>query len=171
MVKKGRTKKVKRIRRPALASAEARCRELKLELPPAPTPMGVYQPLVIVGKFAYASGHGPIRTDGSFVTGRLGMDLDISAGKAAARQAGLTILATLRRALGSLDRIARVVKTFGMVNCTADFTEHPKVINGCSELFAEIWGQEKGVGARSAVGNNSLPANIAVEVEVVFLLK
>jgi enamine deaminase RidA (YjgF/YER057c/UK114 family) len=133
--------------------------------------MGVYQPLVVVGKFAYVSGHGPLKADGSLVTGRVGLDLDLAGGKAAARQAGLTILATLRRALGSLDRVERVIKTFGMVNCTPEFTEHPKVINGCSELFADVWGERKGIGARSAVGHNSLPGNIAVEVEAIFLLK
>jgi enamine deaminase RidA (YjgF/YER057c/UK114 family) len=150
---------------------EAKARALNLELPEAPTPMGVYQPLVVVGKLAYVSGHGPKQKDGSFMTGRVGAGCDLDAGKAAARQAGLTILATLRRGLGSLDKVARVVKMFGLVNCTNDFTDHPKVINGCSELFAEIWGNEKGIGARSAVGANSLPANITVEIEVIFLLK
>ena len=142
-----------------------------LELPPAPTPMGVYKPLVIVGKLAYASGHGPLRPDGTFMIGRVGADLDATAGKDAARQTGLTILATLRRELGNLDKVERVVKVFGLVNCTADFQEHPSVINGCSELFAQIWGEEKGVGARSAVGTNSLPKNIPVEIEVIFALK
>ncbi len=152
-------------------SAEARFEALNLALPPAPTPVGVYQSMVVAGKFAYASGHGPIKADGSFMTGRVGSDLDLEQGKAAARQTGLTILATLRRVLGSLDKVDRVIKTFGMVNCTPDFLDHPKVINGCSELFAEIWGPEKGIGARSAVGTNSLPSNITVEIEVVFLLK
>jgi enamine deaminase RidA (YjgF/YER057c/UK114 family) len=101
----------------------------------------------------------------------VGSDLDSSAATNAARQTGLTILATLRRALGSLDRVERVVKTFGLVNCTAEFQEHPSVINGCSELFAEIWGNDKGVGARSAIGTNSLPKNIPVEIEVIFALK
>lgn len=154
-----------------VAGPEARLKELNLLLPPAPTPMGVYKPLVITGKFAYASGHGPIRTDGSFMKGRVGADLDLDSGKVAARQTGLTILATLRRALGGLDKVDRVIKTFGLVNCTPDFTEHPKVINGCSELFAQIWGDDKGIGARSAVGTNSLPGNITVEIEVIFLLK
>jgi enamine deaminase RidA (YjgF/YER057c/UK114 family) len=133
--------------------------------------MGVYQPLVIAGKTAYASGHGPLQADATFITGKVGADLDLEAGKAAARQTGLTILATLRRVLGSLDRVERVLKTFGLVNCTNDFAAHPQVINGCSELFAQIWGPEKGVGARSAVGTNSLPGNIAVEIEMVFQLK
>jgi len=153
------------------ASAESRLGLMGLELPPAPTPMGVYKPLVIVGKLAYASGHGPLRPDGTFMIGRVGADLDATAGKDAARQTGLTILATLRRELGNLDKVERVVKVFGLVNCTADFQEHPSVINGCSELFAQIWGEEKGVGARSAVGTNSLPKNIPVEIEVIFALK
>src|SRR5579864_4422966 len=149
-------------------SAEDRIKELNLMLPPAPTPMGIYKPVVIIGKTAYTSGHGPIQADGSFMTGRVGSEVDLAAGKAAARQTGLTILASLRRALGSLDKVDRVLKTFGMVNCSDEFTEHPKVINGCSELFAEIWGEDKGIGARSAVGTNSLPANITVEIEMIF---
>lgn len=155
----------------AAPSPESRARTLQLQLPPAPRPMGVYQPLVVAGKTAYSSGHGPLRPDGSFITGKIGADLDLEAGKAAARQTALTILATLRRALGSLDRVERVLKTFGLVNCTNDFAHHPQVINGCSELFAQIWGPEKGIGARSAVGTNSLPGNIAVEIEMVFQLK
>jgi enamine deaminase RidA (YjgF/YER057c/UK114 family) len=153
------------------AGAEQRVSQLDLQLPSPPSPVGVYKSVLVVGKFAYASGHGPLRADGTFITGRVGQDLDLEAGKAAARQTGLTMLASLRRVLGSLDRIERVVKVFGMVNCTPEFQGHPQVINGFSELFAEIWGPEKGVGARSAVGNNSLPSNIAVEVEAIFALK
>jgi enamine deaminase RidA (YjgF/YER057c/UK114 family) len=147
---------------------EARLAELKLELPLAPKPMGVYKPLVISGNLAYASGHGPLKADNSLITGRVGADLDLEAGKAAARQTGLAILATLRDALGSLDRVKQVVKVLGMVNCTADFRDHPQVINGCSELFRDVFGPENGVGARSAVGMGSLPGNIAVEIEAVF---
>jgi enamine deaminase RidA (YjgF/YER057c/UK114 family) len=152
-------------------SAEARLQELDLQLPPPPKPVGVYNPLVIVDRLAYASGHGPLQPDGSLIVGRVGQDLDAAAGKAAARQTGLAILATLRAVLGSLDRIERVVKVFGMVNCTVDFKDHPQVINGCSELFAELWGPDKGVGARSAVGMASLPSNIAVEIEAVFEIR
>lgn len=154
-----------------VAPAEQRVRELGLQLPPAPNPIGVYKSVVVEGHFAYASGHGPLRNDGSFITGRVGLDLELPAAKAAARQAGLTMLASLRRVLGSLDRVDRVIKVFGLVNCTDDFKEHPQVINGFSELFAEIWGPDKGIGARSAVGSNSLPSNIAVEIEAVFALK
>jgi hypothetical protein len=117
---------------------------------------------------AYVSGHGPLRTDGSFITGRLGGDLDVPAGRAAARQTGLAMLASLRIALGTLDRVSRLVKLLGMVQATPEFRDHPAVINGCSELFAEIWGPDLGVGARSAVGFVSLPNSIAVEIEGIF---
>ncbi|MSR66609.1 MAG: RidA family protein [Pedosphaera sp.] len=149
-------------------SAEKRITELKLELPPAPKPVAVYKPLVITGNLAFVSGHGPLRMDKTLITGRVGADLDVAAGKAAARQVGLTILATLRSELGSLDRVKRVIKVLGMVNSTPDFREHPAVINGCSELFAEVWGAEHGIGSRSAVGMGSLPGNIAVEIEATF---
>lgn len=152
-------------------SAEARIDQLRLKLPPTPKPVGVYKPLLIVGGLAYASGHGPLTAERIFITGRVGADLDLAAGKAAARQTGLAILASLRAVLGSLDRVAQVVKILGMVNCTPDFQDHPEVINGCSELFAEIWGPENGVGARSAVGVGSLPKNIPVEIEAIFALK
>lgn len=151
-------------------NAEAILRELQLELPPAPQPVGVYKPLVLLGNLAYVSGHGPVRSDGSLITGRVGADLDLAAGKLAAQQVGLTILATLKSQLGSLDRVHRVIKVLGMVNCTPEFGEHPKVINGCSELFAKVFGAERGIGARSAVGMGSLPGNIPVEVEVIFEL-
>ena len=149
-------------------SAEARISELNLELPPAPKPAGVYKPLVIAGNMAYASGHGPVKMDGSMITGRVGDDLDLDAGKMAARQVGLSILATLRANLGSLDRVKRLIKLLGMVNCTPEFQEHPSVINGCSELFAEVFGEEAGIGARSAVGMVVLPGNIPVEIEAIF---
>ena len=149
-------------------NAEARLAELKLELPSAPKPVAVYQPLVICGNLAYVSGHGPLKSDKTMMTGRVGQELDLEAGKAAARQTGLAILATLRSELGSLDSVKRVIKVLGMVNCTPDFRDHPQVINGCSELFRDVFGPENGVGARSAVGMGSLPGNIAVEIEAVF---
>jgi len=149
---------------------ESRLAELHLELPPAPTPVAVYKPLVVVDRMAYVSGHGPLRVDKTLITGVVGRDLDLDQGKAAARQVGLAILATLRKHLGGLNRVKRVVKVLGMVNTASDFYEHPKVINGCSELFAEIWGPENGVGARSAVGMGPLPGNIAVEIEAIFEL-
>lgn len=149
-------------------SADAKIQELGLELPPAPAPMGVYKPIVIIDNLAYLSGHGPVKTDGSLMVGRVGEDLDLDAGYQSARQVGLTMLATLRENLGSLDRVKRVIKVLGMVNCTADFPDHPKVINGCSELFAHVWGDENGIGARSAVGMGSLPGNIPSEIEAIF---
>jgi enamine deaminase RidA (YjgF/YER057c/UK114 family) len=151
-------------------SAESRLAELKLQLPPAPKPVAVYKPLLVVDKLAYVSGHGPLKPDKTLITGRVGADLDVNAGKLAARQVGLAILATLREHLGSLDKVKRLVKVLGMVNSTADFRDHPAVINGCSELFAEVWGSENGMGARSAVGMGSLPGNIAVEIEAIFEL-
>ena len=151
-------------------SAEARIHELRLELPPAPKPLAVYKPLVVLSNVAYVSGHGPVRTDGSLIVGRVGETMDLDGGRAAARQVGLTILATLRSELGSLDRVARVIKLLGMVNCTPEFPDHPKVINGCSELFADVFGRERGIGARSAVGMGSLPGQIAVEIEAIFEL-
>ena len=149
---------------------EQRLAALSLELPPAPQPVAVYRPVVVVNGLAYVSGHGPVRTDGSLITGRVGSDLDLEAGKAAARQVGLAVLATLRAHFCSLNAIKRVIKTLGMVNSAPDFLEHPKVINGCSELFADVFGEEAGIGARSAVGMGPLPGNIAVEIEVIFEL-
>lgn len=142
-----------------------------LILPPAPAPKGVYKPLLVLDKMAFVSGHGPVRTDGSLIVGKVGAELDKEEGKAAARQTGLTILSTLVAQVGSLDAVKRVIKVLGMVNATPHFQQHPYVINGCSELFAEIWGEDQGVGARSAVGMGSLPENIAVEIEVIFELK
>lgn len=150
--------------------AEARLKELGLELPPAPKPAGVYKPLVVIGNLAYVSGHGPVKPDGSMMTGRVGVEVDQQAGYDAARQTGLTILATLRAQLGSLDRIARIIKVLGMVNAAPDFQQHPAVINGFSELMADVFGADEGVGARSAVGMGSLPGNISVEIEVIFEL-
>jgi len=150
--------------------ADARVKELGLELPPPPKPAGVYKPVVIVGNMAYVSGHGPLKADGTLMTGRVGADVDQKFGYDAARQTGLAILATLKRDLGSLDRVKRAIKTLGMVNAAPDFQQHPAVINGFSELMAEVFGPDHGVGARSAVGMGSLPGNIAVEIEVIFEL-
>lgn len=151
-------------------TAEENFAALNLSLPPAPTPMGVYKPCLIVDNFVYVSGHGTVQMDGSRIIGRIGEDMDIEAGKLAARQVGLAILSTLKANLGSLNRIKRVIKVLGMVNCTTDFERHPYVINGCSELFAAVWGTENGIGVRSAVGFGSLPENIPVEIEAMFEL-
>ncbi|HVZ24939.1 MAG TPA: RidA family protein [Sediminibacterium sp.] len=151
-------------------TAEEKFAQLQLILPPAPRPLGVYKPLLLDGKYCYVSGHGTLLPDGSFIVGKVGADMDKEAAKAAARQTGLAILATLRQYLGSLNRVQRVIKVLGMVNATPDFGEHPYVINGCSELFAAIWGEENGVGVRSAVGMGSLPGHIPVEIEALFVL-
>jgi enamine deaminase RidA (YjgF/YER057c/UK114 family) len=148
--------------------AEARITELELQLPATTKPAGVYKPLVIVGNLAYTSGHVSIRPDGSRIVGKVGDDLTLEEGQFAARCAGLGILATLKAGLGSLDRVRRVVKTLGFVNAVPDFKDHPAVINGCSELFKQVFGDDAGVGARSALGAGSLPLGTAVEVEAIF---
>src|SRR5208283_80558 len=147
--------------------AEDRLAELKLELPPAPKPVATYVTALQVGDLLYVSGHGPLRVDGSLITGKVGLDLDVPAGMMAARQTGLAILATVRSHLGSLDRVVRLVKSLGMVNCTPNFGEQPKVINGYSDLMKEVFG-DAGVGTRSAVGMGALPGGIAVEIEAIF---
>lgn len=143
---------------------------LNLVLPPAPTPLGVYKPCLIDGKYLYISGHGPVREDKSLIIGRIGDDISQEDGKLAAQQVGLTILSTIKTHIGSLDKVKRVIKVLGMVNCTPDFAKHPYIINGCSELFAKVWGVDNGIGVRSAVGMGSLPDNIPVEVEAIFEL-
>lgn len=150
--------------------AEDRIVELGLELPPPPPPGGVYKPVVVIGSVAYVSGHGPLLPSGELITGRLGDTMEVDEGKAAAKQTGLALLATLKDQLGSLNQIQRVIKLLGMVNATPEFGSHPQVINGCSELFRDIWGDD-GVGARSAVGMGSLPGGIAVEIEAIFELR
>jgi len=152
-------------------NAEEQFVRLDLSLPPAPSPVGVYKPYLIEGKYLYLSGHGPVQNDRSLIIGRIGKELDMEQGKLAARQVGLTMLSTIRTHIGDLGKIKRVLKIFGMVNCTPEFERHPYVINGCSELFAAVWGEENGVGVRSAVGFGSLPDNIPVEIEAIFELQ
>jgi enamine deaminase RidA (YjgF/YER057c/UK114 family) len=142
-----------------------------LTLPPAPTPLGVYKPCLIDGKYLYVSGHGTVQNDKSLIIGRIGADIDMHDGKLAARQVGLAILSTIKANLGSLNKVKRVIKVLGMVNCVPEFEKHPYIINGCSELFAEVWGPENGIGVRSAVGFGSLPDNIPVEIEALFELE
>ncbi|QDV42599.1 Endoribonuclease L-PSP [Stieleria neptunia] len=149
-------------------SYQKRIEELGLELPPAPAPAGVYKPVVVVGGLAYVSGHGPLKPNKTLTTGRLGLDLDVEAGYDAARQTGLAMLATLQSHFGSLDKVKRVIKLLGLVQCIEGFPDSPAVINGCSELFRDVFGEENGVGARSAIGTNSLPGKIAVEIEAIF---
>ena len=147
---------------------QSKFESLNLLLPPAPEPKGVYVPLLKDGHLVYLSGHLPVNSDGTLIRGKIGKDLDMEAGKIAAQQVGLTILSTLISNLGSLNRIKRVVKIFGMVNAIADFEKQPYVINGCSELLVEIFGRENGIGVRSALGVGSLPENVPVEIEAIF---
>jgi enamine deaminase RidA (YjgF/YER057c/UK114 family) len=147
---------------------ETRIQELHLTLPPAPKPVAKYKTAILAGGMLYVSGHGPVKADGKTIEGRVGAELTQQKGKEAARVVGLAILSTVRNTLGTLDRVKRLVKTLGMVNSTADFKNHPAVINGFSELMAEVFGEDAGVGARSAVGMGSLPGNIPVEIECIF---
>lgn len=151
-------------------TANERFAQLNLTLPPAPKPLGVYKPYLIDGKYLYLSGHGPVQNDKSLIIGRIGESISQEDGKLAARQVGLTILSTIKTNLGSLDKVKRIIKVLGMVNCTPDFEKHPYIINGCSELFAQVWGEENGIGTRSAVGFGSLPDNIPVEIEALMEL-
>jgi enamine deaminase RidA (YjgF/YER057c/UK114 family) len=151
-------------------SADARIVELGLELPPAPKPGGNYIPVVQVGELLYVSGHGPLKADKTLMTGKVGQDVTEEEAYLAARQVGLAILATLKKNLGSLDRVVRMVKVLGMVNAVPDFQNQPKVINGFSDLMVEVFG-DAGRGARSAVGMGSLPSNITVEVECIMQIR
>ncbi|TLP82683.1 RidA family protein [Maribacter sp. ACAM166] len=146
-----------------------RIKELGLVLPPAPPPAGLYKPVLVVDHFLYISGQGPMNNDGSLIIGRAGYDMDMEEAKRAARQVALTMLATIQTHFGDIDKIKRIVKTLGMVNSTPDFGQHPLVINGFSELMADIFGPENGVGVRSAVGM-ILPGGIPVEIEAHFEL-
>ena len=152
-----------------MPSAEKRLQELKIQLPAAPKPVAKYKPAVQVGNILYVSGHGPAKLDAkSPIVGKVGADFTTEQGKESARLVAINILATVRATIGSLDKVKRLVKTLGMVNSTAEFKDHPQVINGFSELMAEVFGEDAGVGTRSAVGMGSLPGNIPVEVECLF---
>jgi enamine deaminase RidA (YjgF/YER057c/UK114 family) len=152
------------------SNPELKIKELGLELPPAPKPMGVYKPVLVIGNFLYVSGQGPLQSDGTLIKGKVGEDLSLDEGKLAARQVGLTMLSTIKSGIGDLSKIRRLVKVLGMVNSAPDFEQHPAVINGFSQLMADIFGEENGVGVRSAVGM-ILPGNIAVEIEAMFELE
>ena len=151
-------------------SYDAKLTELNLELPPPPKPGGIYSPVVRVDNMLYVSGHGPLLPDGTLMTGRVGSEITEEEGHKSARQTGLTILATLKKELGSLDKIDRLVKVLGMVNAAPDFQNHPQVINGFSQLMVDIFG-DNGRAARSAIGMGSLPGNISTEIEVIIKLK
>ena len=148
-------------------SPTKRLESLGLRLPPAPKPAGVYRPTLLVDKFLYVSGQGPMKLDGNLIKGRVGKDLDLEQGKLAARQVGLTMLSSIQNHFGSIDKIKRVIKVLGMVDCTDDFTKQPLVINGLSELMVDIFGEDNGIGVRSAVGM-TLPHGIPVEIEAMF---
>lgn len=145
---------------------ETKLKEMGIELPPAVSPVANYVPAVRTGNLVFLSGHGPLKEDGSLITGKLGSDLTIEQGYQAARRIAIGLLGSLKAQIGDLDKVKRVVKLLGLVNCTADFTDQPKVVNGASDLFVEIFG-DKGKHARSAVGTNALPSNIAVEIEMI----
>ncbi len=147
---------------------ESKLESLNLSLPTLPGSKGIYKSCLTIDKLVYISGHVSINTDGSYITGKLGDNVDEAQGKIAARQCGLAMLVSLKNHLGDLDKIKRVVKILGMVNATPDYEKQPIVINGCSELFAELWGHDNGLGVRSAVGMGSLPNNVAVEIEGIF---
>jgi enamine deaminase RidA (YjgF/YER057c/UK114 family) len=151
-------------------SAEARLQALQLELPSPPKPAGVYQPALIVGDLCYLSGHLPLQPDGTLIRGCVGAELSQQDGYQAARRVGLAMLASLKATLGDLDRVRQLVKLMGMVRCTPDFEQQPAVINGCSELLIEVFGESAGVGARSAFGVPALPLGVAVEIEAIFQL-
>jgi enamine deaminase RidA (YjgF/YER057c/UK114 family) len=151
-------------------SAEQQLIALGLTLPPPPAPIGNYVPYRLAGNLLFLSGVGPRLADGSMISGKVGADLDIPAAYEAARLCGLNLLGNIRGAAGSLDRVDTILKVLGMVNAVPTFGEHPEVINGCTDLFVAVFG-DNGRPARSAVGMASLPRNIAVEVEAVVLLK
>jgi len=152
-------------------TAEESFERLGIELPLPPKSAGMYKPLVVQDGLAYFSGHLPLLPNGGLITGKVGEDLGVEEAFNAAHQVGLNILATVRESLGSLNRVERVIKLLGMVNAISEYTQHPQVINGCSELFRDIWGEDCGVGTRSAFGVSGLPAGACVEIEGVFSLR
>ena len=148
-----------------------RLKELNIELPQPASPIGLYKPAIQVGNLVYVSGQGN-NLDGKFThVGKVGADLTLEEGQASARACAINTLAALEALLGDLNKIKRIVRTFGLVNCTTEFGQQPKVINGFSQVMADIWGTDDGIGVRCAVGTNMLPDNIATEVESIFELK
>jgi enamine deaminase RidA (YjgF/YER057c/UK114 family) len=145
---------------------EAKLKELGIELPPAVTPVANYVPAVRTGNLVFLSGHGPFDENGTLITGKVGSDLTVEQGYQAARQVAIGLLGSLKAAIGDLDKVKQVVKLLGLVNCGPDFADQPKVINGASDFLVEVFG-DKGKHARSAVGMNALPLNIAVEIEMI----
>ena len=151
-------------------SVEKKLAELNLTLPVSAPSKGIYKKCLVVGDLLYVSGHVSINSDGSLIKGKLGKDISDEEGKAAARQAGLAILTSIKEHFGNFDRIKRVIKILGMVNCVAEYENQPVIINGCSELYVQLWRDDYGKGVRSAVGMGSLPGNVAVEIEAIFEL-
>ena len=150
-------------------SPSARLKALGITLPPPPAPVATYVPAVKIGNLLFVSGHGPADLpDGTRPAGKVGKDLTLQQGKDAARRTGYNILSSVQLTVGSIDRVVRVVKVLGMVNVAPGFIDMPQVINGFSDLMVELYGKERGVGARSAVGLASLPQNIPVEIEAIF---
>ena len=145
---------------------EERLEQMGLTLPTPRPPIGSYVPAKQIGDLLFLSGKGPVNADGSVPRGRLGAEFSIEQGYQFAREVGMTLIAVMRDALGDLDRIRDIVKVLGMVNATPDFGQHPKVINGCSDLFVEVFG-EHGRHARSAVGMGSLPSGMPIEIEAI----
>lgn len=155
-----------------MSTPEANLAALGISLPIPPKPMAKYKPTVLVGNILYVSGHGPAKVDGQpMMLGKVGAKLTLDQGKESARLVGINILATVKASLGSLDRVSRLIKSLGMVNSAPDFLDHPLVINGYSELMAQVFGDDAGVGARSAVGMAALPGDIPVEIEAIFEVK
>jgi enamine deaminase RidA (YjgF/YER057c/UK114 family) len=152
-----------------MSSPETRLQELGITLPTPPKPVAKYKPAVLVGNLLYVSGHGPAKSgDPALLAGKVGAGLTLEQGKECAKLVGINILATVKATIGSLDKVKRLIKTLGMVNATPDFLDHPQVINGFSEFMAQVFGDDAGVGSRSAVGMGSLPGNIPVEIECMF---
>jgi enamine deaminase RidA (YjgF/YER057c/UK114 family) len=151
-------------------SAEARLKELGIVLPALPKPVANYLPYRLAGNLLFLSGQGPLDEKGAQLTGKLGAEIGIEEGYRRARRVGLGLLAAMRDALGSLDRVDYVVKLLGMVNAMPNFNDSPKVINGCSDLFVEVFG-DAGRHARSAVGHVMLPNQISVEIEAIVAIK
>jgi enamine deaminase RidA (YjgF/YER057c/UK114 family) len=152
----------------ATSNIEKKLSELGHVLPDIPPSKGVYKSTVQTGNLLYTSGHVSINTDGSYIAGKVGADVSDEEAKRAALQCGLAILASVKKQFGTLDKIKRVIKILGMVNATPEYTKHALIINGCSELYVQLWGDDNGKGARSAVGMGSLPNNVAVEIEAIF---
>ena len=151
-------------------SVEKKLAELNLAFPVSAPSKGIYKKCLVVGDLLYVSGHVSINSDGSLIKGKLGKDISDKEGKAAARQAGLAILSSIKEHFGNFDRIKRVIRILGMVNCIPEYEDQPMIINGCSELYVQLWGDDNGKGVRSAVGMGSLPGNVAVEIEAIFEL-